>query len=83
MDFNDYIKTYEDLSKQVGGMVLANEIASRPLELINGDLNNEIFQYYIISDPNFLLEHTDEVVFHDEGLDPYVWVHNTAGTAFF
>jgi len=31
MDFNDYIKTYEDLSSQVWGMVLANEIASRPL----------------------------------------------------
>lgn len=24
MDYNDYIKTYEDLAKQVGGMVLAN-----------------------------------------------------------
>ena len=45
MDFNDYIKTYENLSKQVGGMVLANEIASRPLELINVDLEDEIFQY--------------------------------------
>lgn len=50
MDFNDYIKTYEDLSRQVGGMVLANEIASRPLELINGDLDTEIFRYFIISE---------------------------------
>lgn len=82
MDFNDYIKTYEDLSKQVGGMVLANEIASRPLELINGDLEDEIFQYYIISDPNFLLEHTDEVVFHDEELDLYVWGIDHFGTAW-
>ncbi|KXA15894.1 hypothetical protein [Gardnerella pickettii] len=49
MDFNDYIKTYEDLSRQVGGMVLANEIASRPLKLITGDLEDEIFQYFIIS----------------------------------
>lgn len=82
MDFNDYIKTYEDLAKQVGGMVLANEITSRPLELINGDLDNEIFQYYIISDPNFLLEHTDEVVFHDEELDLYVWGIDHLGTAW-
>lgn len=66
MDFNDYIKTYEDLSRQVGGMVLANETASRPLKLVNGDLEDQIFQYYIIQDPDFLLEHTDEVVFHDE-----------------
>ncbi len=82
MNFNDYIKTYEDLSRQVGGMVLANEIASRPLELINGDLNNEIFQYFIISDPDFLLEHTDEVVFHDEELDLYIWGIDHFGTAW-
>ncbi|MFU0547067.1 hypothetical protein [Gardnerella pickettii] len=49
MDFNDYIKTYENLSKQVGGMVFANEIASRPLELINVDLEDKIFQYFTIS----------------------------------
>lgn len=48
MDFNDYVKTYENLSKQVGGMVLTNEIASRPLE------------------------HTNEVVFHDEELELYI-----------
>ena len=82
MDFNDYIKTYEDLSRQVGGMVLANEIASRLLELINGDLNNEIFQYFIISDPDFLLEHTDEMVFHDEKLDLYIWGIDHFGTAW-
>lgn len=73
MDFNDYIETYEDLSRQVGGMVLANKIANRPLEVINGDLDTEIFQCFIISDPGFLLEHTEEVVFHDEESDLYVW----------
>lgn len=82
MNFNEYIKTYEDLSRQVGGMVLANEIASRPLELINGDLDNEIFQYFIISDPDFLLEHTDEVVFQDEELDLYIWGIDHFGTAW-
>lgn len=82
MNYSDYIKTYEDLSRQVSGMVLANEIASRPLELINGDLDNEIFQYFIISDPDFLLEHTDEVVFHDEELDLYIWAIDHFGTAW-
>lgn len=72
MDFNDYIEIYEDLSRQLGGMVLANKIASRPLEMINGDLDTEIFQYFIISDSDFLLEHTDEAVFHDEESDLYV-----------
>lgn len=69
MNYSDYIKTYEDLARQVGGMVLANEITSRPLELINGDLDDEIYQFYIIQDPNFLIEHTDEIVFHDDLLD--------------
>lgn len=82
MDFNEYIKTYEDLAKQVGGMVLANEIANRPLELINGDLDDEIFQFYIISAPDFLLEHTDEVVFQDPELDLYVWGITHFGTAW-
>ena len=63
-------------------MVLANEIASRPLELTNGDLDNEIFQYYIISDPDFLLEHTDEGVFHDEELDLYIWGIDHFGPAW-
>ena len=82
MDFNEYIKTYEDLAKQVGGMVLANEIASRPLELINGHLGNEIFQYFIISDPDFLLKHTYEVVFHDKELDLYIWGIDHFGMAW-
>lgn len=80
MDFNDYIKTYENLSRQVGGMVLANEIASHPLELINGNLDNEIFQLYIIQDPEFLLEHTDEPVFYDSELDLYAWGITYYGT---
>lgn len=73
MDFNDYIKTYEDLAEQVGNMVLSNEVINRPLELINGDLEDEIFQYYIISDPDFLLEHTDEIIFYDTELNLHVW----------
>ena len=35
---SDYgIKTYADLAETCGGMVLANEIASRPLEPVSGD----------------------------------------------
>ena len=45
------IETYADLAKTVGGMVLANEMAHRPLELVSGDFTpwDEIFQWYIIS----------------------------------
>ena len=36
-------------------MVLANEIASRPLEPVSGDWApwDEIFQWYIVQDPSF------------------------------
>lgn len=35
---SDYgIKTYADLAETCRGMVLANEIASRPLEPVSGD----------------------------------------------
>ena len=80
-EMNGYgIETYADLAKTVGGMVLANEMAHRPLEFVSGDFApwDEIFQWYIISYPDFLMEHTDEPVFHDEELDLYVW-----GTAIF
>lgn len=80
MNFNDYIKTYADLSEQVGPMVLANEIARRPLELINGDPKTEIFQFYIIQNPEFLLQHTDELVFRDDELGLYVWGIDHFGT---
>ena len=32
------IKTYADLAETCGGMVLANEMAKRPLELVSGDI---------------------------------------------
>ena len=68
------IKTYADLARTVGDMVLANEMAKRPLELVSGDCApwDEVFQWYIISDPSFIMEHTDELVFHDEELDLYI-----------
>lgn len=84
MNYSDYIKNYEDLARQVGGMVLANDIAIRNLDLINGDFGegDEIFQFYIISDPGFLLEHTDELVFYDDELHIYVWGITHFGTAW-
>ena len=54
---SDYgIKTYADLAETCGNMVLANEMAKRPLELVSGDWApwEEIFQWYIIQDPSFV-----------------------------
>lgn len=90
---SDYgIKTYADLAETCGGMVLANEIANRPLEPVSGDWApwEEIFQWYIVQDfqwyivqdPSFIMEHTDEPVFHDEELDLYVLGVNHLGTAW-
>lgn len=72
---SDYgIKTYADLAETCGNMVLANEMAKRPLELVSGDWApwEEIFQWYIIQDPSFVMGHTGEPVFYDEELDLYV-----------
>lgn len=82
---SDYgIKTYADLAETCGGMVLANEIASRPLELVSGDWApwDEVFQWYIVQDPSFIMEHTDEPVFRDEELDLYVWGITHFGTSW-
>lgn len=52
---SDYgIKTYADLAETCGGMVLANEMAYRPMELMSGNWApwEEIFQWYIVQDPS-------------------------------
>ena len=71
---SDYgIKTYADLAETCGGMVLANEMAYRPMELMSGNWApwEEIFQWYIVQDPSFLMKHTDEPVFYDGELCLY------------
>lgn len=84
MDTLNHIKTYADLAKQVGNMILANHISIRNLHLINGDfgVGKEIFQFYLIQNPDFLLEHTDELVFYDDELHLYIWGITYFGTAW-
>ena len=82
---SDYgIKTYADLAETCGDMVLANKMGKRPLELVSGDWApwEEIFQWYIIQDPSFVMEHTGEPVFYDEELDLYVLGVNHLDTAW-
>lgn len=81
----DYdIKTYADLARTCGGMVLANEIANRPLDLIswNPTDDDEIFQWYVIQNPDFLMSHTDELIFYDNELDLYIWGITHFGTSW-
>lgn len=82
---SDYgIETYADLAETCGGVVLANEMAYRPMELMSGDWApwEEIFQWYIVQDPSFLMNHTDEPVFYDGELCLYVWGLKTFGTSW-
>ena len=53
------------LTETCDAMVLANEMGSRPMELASGDLLpwDEVFQWYIVQDPSFIMEHTAEPVF--------------------
>lgn len=43
---------------------------------------DEVFQWYIISDPSFAMEHSDELIFYDEELDLYLLAVTHFGTAW-
>lgn len=72
--FKERIRTYADFADQLGDMVLCNEMSSRELMLVSGEWEegDEVFQWYIISDPTFAIQHTNELVFYDEELDVHV-----------
>lgn len=42
----------------------------------------EIFQWYIVQDPSFLMNHTDEPVLYDGELCLHVWGLKTYGTSW-
>ncbi len=67
MNFTN-IKTYADLAETCGALILCNGMGDLELELINGEPApwDEVFQWYIVDDPTFLLQHTDELVFYYE-----------------
>lgn len=81
------VKTYADLSRHVGDMVLCNAMCDRygvTMELDHGcDYDEEdVYQLYIISErgAEFLEMWTDEIVYYDYELDLYVWGINHFGT---
>ena len=83
----EWIKTYDDLAKTCGCKILCNSMGERyaiTMELVSGELEDgdEIFQWYIIADPYFLIHHTDELVFYDSELDLYVWGVTHFGTSW-
>jgi hypothetical protein len=90
---NGYLD-YLTLSKIVGDCVLNNNIFMQAgyenWELTNGLEEdeygdyNEVYQYYIITDSgaSFLEEFTDEIVYHNEELDMYLWGITHFGTSW-
>lgn len=80
---------YKALSEIVGDCILNNTIRSETMEdweLVHGEFGeyDQIYQDYIVSDYGykFLEEHTDEIVFHNEKLDLYIWGVTHFGTSW-
>ena len=78
------IATYADLARTFGVMVLCNAMADEPLEHVGGELApwDEVFQWYVVEDPSFLLARTDEAVFFHPRLGLHVWAVTHFGTAW-
>ena len=80
---------YRTLSKIVGDCVLNNEILSytgyENWDLVLGDWERDIYQYYIISYAGYqVLEtlNTNENVYYNEDIDMFVWGISHFGTSW-
>ena len=90
---NGYID-YRCLANIVGNMILCNDIMNYEIDywnIENGfdyDEENEeyydIYQCYIIDSfgAEFLIEHTNEIVYYNENLNLYVWCITHYGTSW-
>ena len=60
------------------------EILQENLEYLEEENNNEIYQFFIISESgaDILKEYTDEIIFYNEELDMYVWGVTHYGTSW-
>lgn len=68
--------SYYNLFYNDESMILCNNIANdwEELELMNGDIDDEIYQYYIIDDSTAqrLIDNTDEIILYHNRLDIYI-----------
>lgn len=84
---NGYLD-YLTLAEMVGHRILNNQIISKTerdyWELMSGDYDEEIFQYYIISElgATILYDLTDEPIYYNEEFDLYVWGITHFGTGW-
>lgn len=84
---------YKSLADIVGNRIINNEVikfSPDHWEINNGDFEsedgsyNEVFQWFIIDDwgAEFLIDHTNEIVYYNEELDMYLWGVTHLGTSW-
>ena len=83
---NGYLD-YRALAHIVGDCILNNTLREEIMddwEIVSGDLNDEIYQDYIISEHGYkcLSEYTNEIVLYNERLDIYIWGITHFGTSW-
>lgn len=83
---NGYLD-YLTLAKIIGPCIMNNYLRAETMEdweIVAGDLENDIYQDYIISEYGyaFLFEHTDELVFYNDKLHVYIWGVSHFGTSW-
>ena len=84
---NGYLD-YHTLAEIVGNRILNNNLIGftgyDDWDLVNGDDEREVYQYYIISESGYwMLENfTDELVYYHEELDMYLWGITHFGTSW-
>lgn len=59
-EYMDWIKSYADLARMCGSMILCNAEADRVLELVSGEWEegDEVMQWYLIQNADFLISST-------------------------
>lgn len=82
-----HIHSYKDFADRCGNMILANNIVKRfgdQMELESGYLpfDEDVFQWFIIDDPDFAINNTYEPVFYDSDLDLYILAVTHWGTGW-
>lgn len=84
---NGYLD-YRTLSKIIGDQVLNNNIMEfagwENWDLVLGDEERDIYQYYIITDEGYQMldYYTNENVYYNEELDMFVWGIDHFGTGW-
>lgn len=80
---------YDTLAEIVGNRIRCSNLMEvtgyENWDLVQGDYDREVFQYYIITDAGYdMLDHLadDEIVYYNEELDLFLWGITHFGTSW-